>query len=276
MAFRGKISYWVLPIISGLVWLGMLLGLLLWWIVQDHSRRLPTMSEHATIAYISNIGADKLWPLFIAGCVITAIFLDLAFISERWLRHNGRLVLNTSTGEKVLSILSLVAAAVGTVGLVCLSIFRTGYHSKLHWLFLALFIVGYLVSAIFLCWEYQRLGIKNREHSHLRLSFWIKLIFILLELALLIGFGVCSRKQQKNAAAVLEWTISFIFSFYVFSFVIDLYPAVHTREPAARFTKKVHDRERVESFSNASSYNNISIMGYNNNNNYYQRDVEMS
>lgn len=161
MALRGWLSYWVLPVVSGLVWLAMLLGMLLWWIVDDHSRHLPTMSENATIAFISNIGAEQLWPLFIAGCVLTAIFLDLAFISERWLRHNGRLVPNSSMSEKVLSILSLVAAAVGTVGLICLSIFRTGRHSKLHWLFLGLFIAGYLFSAIFLCSEYQRLGMST-------------------------------------------------------------------------------------------------------------------
>jgi len=243
MAVRGIISYWIFPVVSGLVWLGMLLGMLLWWIVNDHSRHLPTMSDNATIAFISNIGAEELWPLFIAGCVLTAIFLDLAFISERWLRHNGRLVPNSTLTEKVLSILSLIAAAVGTVGLVCLSIFRTGRHSKLHWLFLGLFIAGYLFSAIFLCWEYQRLGMKYREYSKLRLSFWLKLVFIFLELGMLIAFGVCSRTQHKDAAAILEWIISFIFTFYVFSFVIDLYPAVHTREPAARFTKRENQRD---------------------------------
>lgn len=147
----------VFPIISGLAWLGMLLGMLLSWIIDENSRHYDTMSERATIAYISNIGADRLQPLFITGCTLTAVFLDAAFIAERWLRHKGRLVPNSSKGEKALSILSLLFAAVGTVGLICLSIFKTGTHGRLHWVFLALFIIGYLISAIFLCWEYQRL-----------------------------------------------------------------------------------------------------------------------
>uniref|UniRef100_A0A8H7TMP8 CWH43-like N-terminal domain-containing protein n=1 Tax=Bionectria ochroleuca TaxID=29856 RepID=A0A8H7TMP8_BIOOC len=248
------ISYWAFPIISGLVWLGMLLGMLLSWIIDENSRHYDTMSERATIAYISNIGADRLQPLFITGCTLTAVFLDAAFIAERWLRHKGRLVPNSSKGEKALSILSLLFAAVGTVGLICLSIFKTGTHGRLHWVFLALFIIGYLISAIFLCWEYQRLQYKNRDFPELRMSFWIKLTFIIVELGLLIAFGACSRTRNTNAAAVLEWIISFIFSFYVFSFVIDLWPAVETKDPSKRH-KKLTEREMEEAASISNNSN---------------------
>lgn len=47
--------------------------------------------------------------------------------------------------------------------------------------------VGYVVSAIFICAEYQRLGIKYREHRVLRASFWIKLFFIFVEIILAVG-----------------------------------------------------------------------------------------
>lgn len=46
---------------------------------------------------------------------------------------------------------------------------------------------GYVVSAIFICIEYQRLGIKYRQHRILRMSFWVKLAFIIIEVALAIG-----------------------------------------------------------------------------------------
>nr|RBQ89905.1 hypothetical protein FVER53263_07832 [Fusarium verticillioides] len=240
MAVKGIFSYWWFPVISGLVWLGMLLGLLLEWQVNQHGRRYPTQSIHSDIAYISNIGAGRLQPLFIVGCVLTSIFLDAAFLSERWLRHRGRLVPNTTLMEKVLSGLSIAFATVGTVGLICLSIFKTGKYSRLHNTFLALFIGGYLFSAVCICWEYQRLGINYREHRVLRMSFWVKLTFILVEVALIIAFGVCSLVKKRNAAAVLEWAISFIFTFYAISFVIDLYPAVRTKSPDARYQKSAY------------------------------------
>lgn len=187
------------------------------------------MQPGQTIAYISDVGAQSLKPLFIAGSVVTTVFLDLAFLSERWLRHNGRLAANTSRTEKVLSSLSLVFAAIGTAGLILLSIFDTLHHPRLHDVFLLLFIAGYIISAIFICWEYQRLGIHFREHSTLRQSFWVKLFFILVSLVLAIAFAACNFKERYNAAAILEWAISFVFTFYVLSFVMDLAPAAGTK-----------------------------------------------
>lgn len=47
--------------------------------------------------------------------------------------------------------------------------------------------IGYIISAIFACAEYQRLGIHFRQYRVLRASFWIKLAFIFVEIALAIG-----------------------------------------------------------------------------------------
>ncbi|KAF9881311.1 frag1 dram sfk1 family protein [Colletotrichum karsti] len=231
------LSYWVFPIISGLMWLSMLLGMLLYWIIDTNREVYPSMSPPQTIAYISDVGAYRLKPLFVTGCVITTIFLDLSFFSDRWLRHKGRLAPNTSTGEKILYGLSIFFAIIGTVGLICLSIFDTYRHKNLHLLFLLLFMAGYLLSACFICWEYQRLGIKYPEHRSLAASFWIKLVFILVELVLAIAFVTCNFRKMYNAAAILEWVVAFVFSFYVWSFMVDLYPAVRTRDKTARFSK---------------------------------------
>jgi hypothetical protein len=40
------------PIFSGFVWLGMLLGMLLWWTVKENSEYLPPMREGQTIAFV--------------------------------------------------------------------------------------------------------------------------------------------------------------------------------------------------------------------------------
>lgn len=160
----------VFPVISGLCWLGMLMGLLIRWNV-DGRPHLASMDPNQTIAYISDVGATNLKPLFIAGSCVTTVFLDLSFLSERWLRHRGRLAANTSNTEKVLSNLSIVFAIVGTAGLILLSIFDTLHHPRLHDVFLLLFIVGYVVSAIFICWEYQRLGIRTSIPHPIKYSF---------------------------------------------------------------------------------------------------------
>lgn len=224
-----RLSYWVFPIIAGLVWLGTLLGLLLYWAINTHGMRYSSMSGEQNIAYISDVGADYLKPLFVTGCVLTTIFLDISFGADRYLRHKGRLVPNTSTTEKVLSGLTIFFAIIGTVGLILLSIYDTARHPKLHDIFLLFFIAGYVFSAIFICWEYQRLGHRYRDHRVLRTSFWIKLVFVVVEILLAIAFVACTFTGNYNPGAVLEWTIAFIFSFYIFSFYVDLYPAVKTK-----------------------------------------------
>ncbi|KAJ1329394.1 Frag1/DRAM/Sfk1 family [Microdochium nivale] len=228
------ISYWIFPVISAIFWLATLLGLLLYWIVTLSFAILPSMQDTAaqygwTIAYISNIGATTtLKPWFVVGSIMTTIFLDLGFFADRYLRHQRRLVPNVSLSEKVLSALCMLFAIVGTVGLCCLAGFDTYHYPTLHDIFLVCFIGGYWLSAVFICAEYQRLGIKYRQHRSLRISFWVKLAFIFTELALVVVFGIMNFQKRYNLAAIFEWTVSFVFTFYILSFVIDLWPAIHT------------------------------------------------
>jgi hypothetical protein len=175
--------------------------------------------------------------MFIAMSVVTVVTFDLAFVFERWLRHTNKLAPNTSHWQKIYSVCATVAAIAGAAGLILLTIFDTKNHPKLHDVFLGIFIIGYIISAIFICWEYQRLGIHYREHSILRISFWIKLFFILTEICLAVAFVACSTKGVRNVAAVLEWCVSFIYCFYVFSFFIDFLPATRTKHHQSKQTE---------------------------------------
>lgn len=105
------------------------------------------------------------------------------------------------------------------------------------------FSAGYIVSAIFICAEYQRLGIHYREYRILAASFWIKLAFIFIEVALAISFGVLSYQGHYNRAAVIEWTISLIYIFYIWSFIIDFLPATRTRHKEDRFPLPVRKQD---------------------------------
>jgi len=213
----------MLPLISAAAWLSTLLAMLLKW-VTDGSPHYPSMTPTQNIAYISDIGAQYLKPLFIAGSVVTVVTLDAAIMAERWLRHRGILIKNTSTSEKVLSGLAIVCAIAGAAGLILLSIFDTLRHPKLHDSFLLLFIGGYVLSAIFTCAEYQRLGKAVRGHRVLRVSFWIKLAFIIVEIVLAVCFVGLTFTKHQQQGAVFEWVIACIFTFWVLSFLVDLLP----------------------------------------------------
>ncbi|KAJ5157526.1 uncharacterized protein N7482_008626 [Penicillium canariense] len=224
------ISFWVLPVISACMWVATLVAMLAVW-AREGEPIYSSMEVGQTIAYISDVGASGLKPLFITGSVIMVVFLDLAILSERWLRHAGKLVPNKGLFDKLCAIASIFFAIAGAVGLILLSIFDTVHHPHLHDGFLVMFIVGYVISAILICAEYLRLGLFYRsQHRVLLASFIIKLTFVIVEVGLAIAFGVCTKKRStKNAAAILEWIIAFVFTGYILSFMVDLLPAVRTR-----------------------------------------------
>lgn len=112
--------------------------------------------------------------------------LDLSLVAERWLRHTGRLAPNTSKWQKFLSVMAIIASIAGAAGLILLSCFDTYRHPTLHDKFLILFLVGYVVSAIFIAAEFLSLERKFTRHPVLKVSFWIKLFFIIVEIALAI------------------------------------------------------------------------------------------
>lgn len=73
-----------------------------------------------------------------------------------------------------------------------------------------------------------------------------------MELALAIGFGVTKKNNDSNTAAILEWVIALVFTFYVFSFIIDLWPAVATRHGGRYDLRPMNTREMEEAIRRGS------------------------
>lgn len=67
----------------------MLWAMLITWLAQGR----PTyVSQDGRVAFISDIGADFLKPLFVAGCAVTGIGFVMCLVIERCLRHSARCV----------------------------------------------------------------------------------------------------------------------------------------------------------------------------------------
>lgn len=69
-----------------------------------------------------------------------------------------------------------------------------------------------MVNAILVCLEYIWIGRFYRPQIPILLaSFYIKALFVVLEIGVAIGFGICMKSktsERKDAAAVLEWGMS--------------------------------------------------------------------
>lgn len=231
------ISFWVIPLLAGCSWLGGLLALLCVWFAKGKPH-YAFLDPKQQFLYISDIGASS-WgqPIFIATSAVMVVLFDIVFISERWLRHSGRLAPNYSKAEKIASIVSIVFSILGAAGLILLTIFDTRDYPKVHEAMLGVFIGGYVISAICVCIEYLILGLLSRKHDHssglqthrqhriVLASFCLKLLFILMELGLAISFGITEYRGDYNKSAIVEWILALIFIFYVWSYILDFMPA---------------------------------------------------
>ncbi|EIW57442.1 uncharacterized protein TRAVEDRAFT_169230 [Trametes versicolor FP-101664 SS1] len=218
---------WI-PLFGAFMWFATLWALLITWLA---SGRPHYVSQDGNIAYISDVGADILKPLFIVGCVITGLSFFLSSAIERTLRHQGRLVANMRRRERVLASLAVFFAFVGMCGLILLSIFDTKRFTKQHRVFLLVFIVGVGMSAIFTVIEYRWLSRDFVELRKLKTLYIVKGTIAAILILLAIAFAI-ALFEATDPGAILEWTISFGFTFYLLTFFFDL-----------RMSKGVHKGE---------------------------------
>jgi len=179
------------------------------------------VSQDGSIAYISDVGADILKPLFVTGASITAVGFFLSLVIERWLRHAGRLLPDMRQRERVLSILAILGSFIGGLGLILLSVFDTKRFPSAHQAFLLVFIVGVGLSAIFTIMEFRWISKDYVELRKLKLAYMMKGVIASILIILAIAFAITLFKA-KDVGAVLEWTIAFGYTFYLLTFFYDL------------------------------------------------------
>ncbi|TFK40138.1 Frag1/DRAM/Sfk1, partial [Crucibulum laeve] len=211
-------AYVWIPLLGSFIWFGMLLAMLLTWVCTG---RPKYVSQEGSIAYISDVGADFLKPLFVAGCSVTAISFFLSLLVERYLRHSGRLMPNMRMRERVFGTLAVLGSFIGGCGLILLSVFDTKRFPSLHRAFLLVFMLGVALSAIFTITEYRWISKDFLDVKRLKIAYIAKAIIATLLILLAFAFGVTLYKAI-NVGAILEWTISFGFTFYLLTFFYDL------------------------------------------------------
>ena len=107
--------YFVLiPLFAAFIWFSTLLAMLLTWLISGCPKYVSTQ---VAVAYISDVGASFLKPLFVVACCITGSGLLVSLTIERVLRHKGRLAPELHKRERVLGRLAIVGASIAMLGL---------------------------------------------------------------------------------------------------------------------------------------------------------------
>lgn len=66
-----------------------------------------------------------------------------------------------------------------------------------------------------------------------------------------------SNQGHYNRAAVLEWTISLIYIFYIWSFIIDFLPATRTRHKGNRYAPPLRKQDDEMAMRTQNEGNNL-------------------
>ncbi|KAK9481019.1 Frag1/DRAM/Sfk1 family-domain-containing protein [Lipomyces japonicus] len=222
--------YWILPVISLLVWWGMLVAMMAVWAGNNY-KIFPAQNANSHVPYISDIGASGVKALFIAAGAVQAVFFVLSLAAERYLRHAGRLEPNRRRFEKILAAFAIVFASIGQIGLILLTILDTYRHHTAHAFCLGIFVVGLGISAFLTSVEFTLLSKSYYEVHWLRLSYILKYVWLFVAISFAIAFAVLIfESDNDDSGAIIEWTLAYWYSIYGIILAIDLLPATKTSQ----------------------------------------------
>ncbi|ANB15750.1 Sfk1p [Sugiyamaella lignohabitans] len=224
----GILHHWLLPLGACIIWWGMLIALLTCWAAQGHPIYDWITHRNIHVLYISDVSATNLQPIFISCSGAQGILYVLSLVSERYLRHAGRLLPNERRREKVLAAFSIFFGIIGQLGILFVAIFNTKVFPDVHVAMLCVFIVGVGISALFMIAEFALLDRAYPDVSRLRFSYVLKLVWFVIALGLVIAFAALADHGKRNSAAIVEWIISYFYGFYLLILVFDLIPAATT------------------------------------------------
>ncbi|KAL8927220.1 MAG: hypothetical protein Q9208_002396 [Pyrenodesmia sp. 3 TL-2023] len=138
--------YYLLPLVGGTAWFFTLAALWGYWLGQG--RPVYPSQLNPYVAFISDIGAYRLKPLFIAGGTVTAIAYAGTIFAAHHVRYDpDGYGIKDARWKKVLSIVALVAGVTASVGCISMTIFDTKHYTTLHRPMLLATFLGIALSA---------------------------------------------------------------------------------------------------------------------------------
>ncbi|KAK8183510.1 Frag1/DRAM/Sfk1 [Phyllosticta capitalensis] len=209
---------WLLPLVSGVVWFVTLLSLLLRWVARG-TPRYPGQSN-PYVAFISDIAAFDMKPLFLIGACITAVAFIGTVCAVHFARYDDRMYgINDFWYKKWSSVLAMVSGVVAGLGLILLAIMDTfRFHEEHHVLLLVCFS-GLAMSSLSTTLVYFDQTKKPSPFRLLRLYCSASAAIVAIEVILGVAFTALMYMSYWRTAGVLEWTMAFIGCFYMLAFV---------------------------------------------------------
>lgn len=234
------IHYYLIPLISLVVWWGMLTALLICWAAQGKPQYPWNNGVYQNPAYISDLGATNLRPLFISCAGFQAIFFVGTLIMEFYLRRAKKLQPYVSKKQPKFAIVSIVCSVISQLGILFVSIFTTVKYHSVHLSMVGVFIVfafftcvfNFLNSFIFgnypsrLSPNHEKVIFGKHKWANVYMvSFFLKLVWLVGAVVFACLFGGFMKTGYPSLSAVFEWMISYWYGLLLVFWAMDLFPS---------------------------------------------------
>ncbi|KAH8804687.1 Frag1/DRAM/Sfk1 [Xylogone sp. PMI_703] len=246
-------SLWILPLISAIAWSTMLGVMLVSWI-QLGKPHIGGMQHYQRIAFVSDVGSlEDMKPIFVVGSSVMAAFFSCTVWAEWHQRRDIIAQLEARVPNLITTKSSMtgpLAGSIGCFGAILVAIFDVATHFEVHFICLLFANLAYLANAWLMCRELSgylsihntglygsassgssTIIIRSRKGKSLEVaaltismstSLWTKTIVMSTEVVLCVICAACI-KDYADAAAILEWSMVFLFTLYILSFAVDIY-----------------------------------------------------
>ena len=212
----------LLPIITGAAWLTTLSTLFIYWLAQGRPR-YPAQSN-PYVAFISDIGAFVLQPLFISGGTVTAIALLGTVVCVHLVFHREHEFENKASPQrykKVFSVLACLFQGVSCPCQICLTVFDNKNYPRIHRMLLLGAFAGTALSAvgtIVVFWREMWREEQAKEPKIRRQSVIASTTIFGVEFCMGIVFTILLYLKFYRISGILEWVMAFLFTSYFSAF----------------------------------------------------------
>ncbi|KAI0479430.1 hypothetical protein GGR56DRAFT_673353 [Xylariaceae sp. FL0804] len=210
---------WVFPLVAGLSWFATLTVLLARWLALGRPQYPGQVNPW--VPFVSDIAAQTLQPVFIAGCCLTgAGFLGTVFAVHH-VRYAPRFygLADDRPWRQAASLLALAAGLASSLALVFLAVFDTDDNHRAHRYLLGGTFAGLFVSAAattVVWWDQTRGPVVFKG-----LRKWCLFNISLVACQAVIGITFVSFMWAGyyRVSGILEWCLTYLGSFWLMSFV---------------------------------------------------------
>ncbi|KAF2835015.1 hypothetical protein M501DRAFT_477228 [Patellaria atrata CBS 101060] len=209
---------WLFPFVSGASWLLTLTALLITWIAKGMPRYPHQTNPY--VAFISNIAAFQLKPVFFIGSTITGFAFIGTIYSVHWARYDPRMYgIDDARWKKTISLTSVMAGTIAGISLSLLSAMDTFRYHKKHRILLMICFGGLFVTCLCTAVVYFDQILTPSPFKRLRTYCMISTVLVLCQVGIGVSFIALLYEGYYRIAGCLEWTETFLGGFYVLTFI---------------------------------------------------------